>query len=548
MMTSTKTFKEYQEEKREREWTDKAKARKEKMNNAERVESATKWKSIGNDKFKAGNLMEAKDYYREAIIFVEDLVDARRKERTELLVPLYSNLAQVHSKLDENSLAEEFCGKVLTLAEVPRNEVSAGMRAKAHFRRALARRALGRLDDAQTDLVAALKLQPSSPDVAQELAVVKAALAEETKKAREKMGGFLQREADACQRKLEQQQRQEEKRKLEEERRQTRRANAEQRQQMQTAFEKLSKGEMLYEQREKEMAPVRKKEEEKKRTLELEQNLLNIIDESKGKPRVENFDDFVEQKMDRCKEQGQELDQKKKILDKHKKEQQWDDDDAWKGQRDAHRQRLEEERQSERAPVQPSTLWESREVGRWCEQRLRDLLVGASIDGERLQPSVVAKVHGEERSGHHLLRALVTDVLKLSGDAAVMRLNPHKPPLHYFDYFLKLEWEVAVVQPGDRAYRSADELIGEAAKLHDMKAPASIAKHRVLAGTFKHKEFSSEEALTEGGWELAAKVKTQCEFGQALAGQAEGLRDSLRLKVQQLLARWAEEYREHWAV
>lgn len=46
------------------------------------------------DKFKSGNLMEARDYYREAIICVEDLVDARRKERNDLLIPLYSNLAQ----------------------------------------------------------------------------------------------------------------------------------------------------------------------------------------------------------------------------------------------------------------------------------------------------------------------------------------------------------------------------------------------------------------------------------------------------------------------
>ena len=46
------------------------------------------------EKFKSGNLMEARDYYREAIVYVEDLVDARRKERNELLMPLYSNLAQ----------------------------------------------------------------------------------------------------------------------------------------------------------------------------------------------------------------------------------------------------------------------------------------------------------------------------------------------------------------------------------------------------------------------------------------------------------------------
>lgn len=51
---------------------------------------------VAQDKFKSGNLMEARDYYREAIVYVEDLVDARRKERNELLMPLYSNLAQAN--------------------------------------------------------------------------------------------------------------------------------------------------------------------------------------------------------------------------------------------------------------------------------------------------------------------------------------------------------------------------------------------------------------------------------------------------------------------
>ena len=44
----------------------------ESMGNEERVKTATDWKRIGNEKFKAGNIQEARSYYREAIIFVED--------------------------------------------------------------------------------------------------------------------------------------------------------------------------------------------------------------------------------------------------------------------------------------------------------------------------------------------------------------------------------------------------------------------------------------------------------------------------------------------
>lgn len=100
----TRTFQEYQQEKREREWKDKVQSRKEAMGNAERVQRAGEFKNIGNEKFKSGNLMEARDYYREAIIYVEDLVDARRKERNELLMPLYANLAQVYLRLRSTAL------------------------------------------------------------------------------------------------------------------------------------------------------------------------------------------------------------------------------------------------------------------------------------------------------------------------------------------------------------------------------------------------------------------------------------------------------------
>merc|ERR1719326_1369145 len=139
---------------------------------------------------------------------------------------------------------------------------------------------------------------------------------------------------------------------------------------------------MLYEQREKEMEPVRKKEEEKRKTLELERDLLNIIDDSKGMPKTENFDDFMKKKEATCVEQSDELDQKKKVLDKLKKEETWVDDDVWKGQRDDHRKRIEAEREAGKMPVGPSSMWEAKEVTRWCEQRLRDRLVGLSSESE----------------------------------------------------------------------------------------------------------------------------------------------------------------------
>merc|ERR1719188_359692 len=114
------------------------------------------------------------------------------------------------------------------------------------------------------------------------------------------------------------------------------------------------------------MEPVRQKEKEKKQTLELEQNLLNIIDEGKGLPKTEDFDEFMKKKEERAIGQNDQLDQKKKILDKKKKEEQWVDDDVWKGQRDDHRKRLEEERKASGGTQGPKPMWESKQVARWC--------------------------------------------------------------------------------------------------------------------------------------------------------------------------------------
>merc|ERR1719498_84784 len=128
------------------------------------------------------------------------------------------------------------------------------------------------------------------------------------------MGGFLNRQMSENEQKEEKRRQQEEKRRRQEEKQKERRARAEEKQQMQQAFKKISEGEMLYAKREEEMVPIREKEEEKRKTLELEKDLLNIIDESKGKPKTKNFDDFMKKKEANCVEQNDELDQKKKVL------------------------------------------------------------------------------------------------------------------------------------------------------------------------------------------------------------------------------------------
>jgi tetratricopeptide (TPR) repeat protein len=63
---------------------------------------------------------------------------------------------------------------------------------KAYYRRAKACQKRGDLDRAVADMTEAIKLDPSDPhDIGQELAQLKVALREQTRKAQAKMAGFL---------------------------------------------------------------------------------------------------------------------------------------------------------------------------------------------------------------------------------------------------------------------------------------------------------------------------------------------------------------------
>eukprot|EP00913_Durusdinium_trenchii_P011256 g10569.t1 len=203
----------------------------------------------------------------------------------------------------------------------------------------------------------------------------------------------------------------------------------------------------------------------------------------------------MKQKEARAKEQGSELDQKKKVLDKVKKEEQWAEDDQWRQERLNHRKQLQS-----RDEPQVRSAWEAKEVDRWCQQRLRDLLVALTVQREEDVPPNLAKLL-ETPPENPCLRALVTDVLKLEGDASD----------------------------------------------HEQKAPKSVAKNMIIGGTVKIREFSSEdggpnekkkimpirhdqELPEDGSWPLICKVKRRHEALTA-AGATE-------------LKAWSEELRE----
>ncbi|KAJ3792671.1 hypothetical protein GGU11DRAFT_478111 [Lentinula aff. detonsa] len=109
-------------------------------------------KDKGNDAFKNGDYPSAIGYYTQAIL----------EDSKDWTFPL--NRAAAYLKLGKNDDAERDCNTVLTLNTT---------NVKALFRRAQARRALEKLDEAQKDLEQAIALDPSNQSVKTELSVVK---------------------------------------------------------------------------------------------------------------------------------------------------------------------------------------------------------------------------------------------------------------------------------------------------------------------------------------------------------------------------------------
>ncbi|CAE7544154.1 Mkp3 [Symbiodinium pilosum] len=102
----------------------------------------------------------------------------------------------------------------------------------------------------------------------------------------------------------------------------------------------------------------------------------------------------MKQREARAWDQSAELDQKKKVLDKMKKEEQWSEDDAWREQRLEHRKQIQE-----RGQAQTQQMWEAKQVDRWCQQRLRDMLVPLTVQANgHLAPELSAVL--EDAEGH----------------------------------------------------------------------------------------------------------------------------------------------------
>jgi tetratricopeptide (TPR) repeat protein len=144
------------------------------------VVQATTLKEEGNSFFKEGDLVKASRSYRKGTSMLKKL----NKNNTgddqvkALLVSLQNNLSMVCFKQDKHKLSRDVANKALA---VDPNNV------KALYRRAVANRKLGDLDEARKDLKEALKQDPENVAVKKELALVKRDIDVADKKAKKQL-------------------------------------------------------------------------------------------------------------------------------------------------------------------------------------------------------------------------------------------------------------------------------------------------------------------------------------------------------------------------
>ncbi|GAA5900615.1 hypothetical protein JCM6882_000922 [Rhodosporidiobolus microsporus] len=169
------------------------------------LEIAEKIKALGTDLFKKGNFKQAQKKYIKALRYLDrhlalqerDLALEAKLTTLRLSILLNSSLCALKSSTPLSSADAQLAVKQATRAlsidgdaeaESGRKKLAEGEKAKALYRRALARGALKEEKEAIADLEEALKFQPEDAAIKKELAATKQRVEERKKKARAAFG------------------------------------------------------------------------------------------------------------------------------------------------------------------------------------------------------------------------------------------------------------------------------------------------------------------------------------------------------------------------
>lgn len=154
------------------------------LSGSEAAKIAMELKGYGNKAFKANDLDLGLDKYQKGLRYLNEAPDVPKNDSPELAkelnntrFALHSNSALLQVKLKAFDDGLRSASNALDLEGIADAD-----RAKAFYRRALARIGLKEDDDALKDLDAALKLAPGDAAITKELVAVKKRASEQAKK------------------------------------------------------------------------------------------------------------------------------------------------------------------------------------------------------------------------------------------------------------------------------------------------------------------------------------------------------------------------------
>ena len=148
------------------------------------VKIANELKEYGNKAFKGGDMNLGLEKYQKGIRYLNQYPTVSDDDPPELAgqlksirFTLHSNSALLQNKLKAYDDAKQSATKAIDIVEIPETD-----KAKAYYRRAIAKVGMKDEDEAVKDLETASKLAPGDAAITKELAAVKKKAAEQSKK------------------------------------------------------------------------------------------------------------------------------------------------------------------------------------------------------------------------------------------------------------------------------------------------------------------------------------------------------------------------------
>jgi peptidyl-prolyl isomerase D len=164
------------------------------LEGTEYAKAAEELKRIGNEAFKKGQFVTALAKYEKGLRYAKEYMETNENDPkdlqqrlTDLRFSLNNNSALMAIKLDDNEAAIKFASDALAV-----RGASEENKAKAYYRRALAKAGKKDEDGALEDLEAAEKLAPGDAAIKKELAAVKKKAADRREKEKKAYSKFFQ--------------------------------------------------------------------------------------------------------------------------------------------------------------------------------------------------------------------------------------------------------------------------------------------------------------------------------------------------------------------